>query len=459
VGKAHRKFDTKSCSYSKIEIPEEARKVLEEAGVKMQDFYRPARGPAAELASMSYQAGRTVEYKPIDPSKIDAAVAEAIKRYPTSKCKLSDLKNPNYQANIVGLINPDASPGFPFGHLFKTNADLMKNQVAFRHVIDLAVWRANKIAELGPEFIEVQLQRDPTWAVRNNLCDPMRTFGKDEATKWKKVEVSRWRLIFSESIVDQIVERLLFTPQDSKEISMWADIPSKSGMGLTELGVAKLLTYAQERGINTGSDTEGWDWNAHDDLIRGDAKCRIRLNTARDPGGEKAVLGVTVLHSYRLLMLSDGRIFRREHIGGQASGRKITSSSNGRARFLIDVMAGQHFGYQAASMTQGDDDCTRLPESVSVEEYVNYVKQTFSVTLTDAQRSNTEWHFCSQTMKWSVDGRALCIPEHPLKQFMTYVKNSRNPDRKQARASLEENFRDLPEKAAYLEALRLVSVA
>lgn len=437
-------------------IPPKAEAVLKEAGVELKDYYNPARGAEAEYASMSYQASRTQPAIVLDPAALERACTEAIKHYPTSRCKLSDLKSESYLAAIVGLINPDASPGFPFGHLFKRNKDLMDNQVAFRHVVDLAVWRAHMIAELGPEVIERNLKADPTWAVRNGLCDPMRTFGKDEAHKWNKVQVQRWRLIFSESIVDQLVERLLFTRQDSAEIKMWEHIPSKSGMGLTAEHVDKLLTYAHQRGINTGSDTEGWDWNAPDALIRGDAQCRIRLNVARDPQWEAAVMGVTVLHSYRLLMLSDGRIYRRENIGGQASGRKITSSGNGRARFLIDVMAGQHFGYQAASMTQGDDDVTALPETVTADDYQEYVLKTFGVRLTDVEKHHDQLHFCSQIMKRGPQGEALCIPENPLKQFVNFVRHARDPDRDQAAKMLEENFRDLPEKEAYLEALRLV---
>lgn len=450
------KFQTKNCEYSKIVIPEAAAKVLTNAGVELKDYYTPARGAEAELASMRYQASRTQPAKHIDAAALERAYAEAVKHYPTTHSKLSDLKSESYLASIVGLINPDASPGFPFGHLYKTNKDLMANQVAFRHVVDLAVWRAFEIARIGPETIEAELLRDPTWAVRHNLCDPMRTFGKDEAHKWTKVQVQRWRLIFSESIVDQLVERLLFTKQDSAEIKMWQHIPSKSGMGLTAAHVDELLIYAQKRNINTGSDTEGWDWNAPDVLIRGDAQCRILLNQARDPQWERAVMGVTVLHSYRLLMLSDGRIFRRENIGGQASGRKITSSGNGRARFLIDVMAGHHFGYQAASMTQGDDDVTALPDNVTTDDYQEYVRKTFGVTLTDVEKHQSELHFCSQVMKRGPHGEALCIPENPLKQFVNFVRRIRDPDRDQAAKMLEENFRDLPEKDAYLEAIRLV---
>lgn len=427
--------------------------------MQLKDYYNPARGPEAELASMRYQAGRTKPTSKLDPAALTAAIHEAVKHYPRSTCSLKDLRNESYLATIVGFMNPDASPGFPYGHLFSTNKHLMANQVAFRHVIDMAVWRVRRIAALGPAYIEQQLLADPTWAVRNQLCDPMRTFGKDEAHKWNKVQVQRWRLIFSESIVDQLVERLLFTRQDLKEISMWQYIPSKSGMGLTASHVDQLLTYADEHGINTGSDTEGWDWNAHDDLIRADAECRILLNSAQDPAWESAVAAVTVLHSYRLLMLSDGRIYRRQHIGGQASGRKITSSGNGRSRFLIDVMFAQSRGFQPASMTQGDDDVTALPDHIAADEYRDYVSRTFGITLTDVLKHPTERHFCSQVMKRGPNGEALCIPENPLKQFVNFVRHVRDPDREQAVKMIEENFRDLPEREAYMQAIRLVQAA
>lgn len=455
VGRATSHFDTANKPEAKIIIPEGALKLLRTV-VDVVDYYSPARGPQAELDSMRYQAGRTKPHPPIDPQQLRRAVEEAVKHYPTSRCALKDITNVHYQANIIGGINPCSGPGFPLGHLFKENKHLLENQAAFRYIIDMAVWRIKKIAELGPDRIRHMLEADPTWAVKMQLADPYRTFGKDEATKLSKVVVKRWRLIFSMSIVDQLVERLLFTPQDRKEISMWPFIPSKSGMGLGTDQVALLLRYAEERGITVGCDAEGWDWNVANDLIVADAEARILLNTAKDPLWESAVRGVTVLHAHRLLMLSDGRIFRREHIGGQASGRKITSSGNGRARFIIDVLAAQHFGYQPASMTQGDDDCTRIPEWVSLEEYETFVRGIAGIQLTDLQRSSTELHFCSQVMKRGPAGEALCIPERPLKQFVTFVKHRKDPDRDQAARSIEENFRDLPSKEVWFDALRQV---
>ena len=425
----------------------------------MVDWYSPARGPEAEYASMSFQANRVKPVTPLPESVMQAAITQAVKFYPTTHMKLCKLHDPNFLIHIAGHINPTASPGYPFGTQFKTNADLMDNPLAFRAVIDIAVWRAEKIASLGAEHIEIQLLADPTWAVCNNLCDPMRNFVKDEGHKYTKVANQRWRLIFSESITDQFVERLLFTMQDSAEIAVWPHIPSKSGMGLGEAQVSLLLQYAHERGISLSTDAEGWDWNAPDQLIRAEAECRIRLNTANDESWNSAVRGVTVLHSHRLLMISDGRIFKRQHIGGQASGRKITSSSNGRSRFLIDVVVGQKLGYVARAMTQGDDAASHVPPHIAVDLYTATVKELFGVNLTDAIRDETKIEFCSQTMFFDGDGIARCVPVNPQKQFINYVKNSNSPDRDQALKMIEENFRDLPERQAYFDALRAVNGA
>lgn len=454
VGRATTRFQTKETTFDEILVPDAVRTVLAEAGITLQHrWYTPARGAAAEYASMSYQASRVKAVPEYDPSKMKAAILQAVKHYPTSRMCLARIRDPNFLAWITSNINPDAGPGYPFGVLFKMNSDIMEHPVAYRAVLDLATWRAETIAKLGPEYIEEQLKADPSWAVRVGLCDPMRIFNKLEPHKYSKVVNQRWRLIFSESIVDQIVERMLFTVQDAAEIAVWPHIPSKSGMGLQTHQVEALLDYAERNEINFCTDVEGWDWNAPDQLIRGDCECRILLNTEKDPLWESAVRGVTVLHTYRLLMLSNGLIYRREIPGGQASGRKITSSSNGRARFLIDVCAAQHFGYQAASMTQGDDDVTHLPDRVPVDEFISFVESNFGIRLTEPMKAKEFISFCSQRMFRDANHQVRVVPENPEKQVMNFLMNLGSPDRVQALAMLEENFRDLPEREGYVNAL------
>lgn len=428
-----------------------------EAGVELKEYWAPARGADAELESMRVQYAKVQPVPLLPASVIEQALDIVIKMYPSSYSPLSKVACDAHLMHIVGSINRNASPGYPYGTVFPTNEDLMDNPIAYRAVLDLAIWRAKTLSKIDPVWLEDQLKTDPSWAVRHNLCDPMRDFIKDEAHKATKAAEHRWRLINSLSITDQIVERLLFTIQDEREIQVHDYIPSKSGMGLgTTEQITALLDYAQAHGINFWTDVEAWDCFAPEQLLRAEMERRIRLNSAQDSSWNQTVRNVAVLHAHRLLMLTDGRIFKRSVIGGQASGRKITSSANGGMRLLIDVIAGIHFKYPARSMTQGDDDGTYLPDNVSIDAFKDFVKETFGVKLTDAVRSSSKAYFCSQTMFYDEAGIARCIPDNPLKQFVNFVNNAAGPDRDQALRSMLLNFRDHPARDAFIKAAEMV---
>jgi hypothetical protein len=107
-------------------------------------------------------------------------------------------------------------------------------------------------------------------------------------------------------------------------------------------------------------------------------------------------------------------------------------------------------------MTQGDDNVAFYPEHLSEREIVEYFDSRFGITMTDFVRSNKEIHFCSQTMYTDPDGKTVCIPERPEKQFATFVMAASSPGRDEALESFVLNLRHHPQRETYIAAAQAV---
>jgi hypothetical protein len=190
--------------------------------------------------------------------------------------------------------------------------------------------------------------------VEGGFCDVVRLFVKNEPHSASKIEQGRFRLISSVSLVDQIVERLLFSRQNHKEIDNWTVIPSKPGIGLdldeqTE-AVWKHVRKLAGPATVASSDASGWDWSVQGWELEAEAEMRIAL--ADTTGGIFADL---VRKRFRCLSLSvfylsDGRMFAQTIPGVMKSGSYVTGSSNSRIRKLASDLVGAEW-----CISMGDD--------------------------------------------------------------------------------------------------------
>jgi hypothetical protein len=438
-------FRTKDSVDSELSIKPKASAELSATGIQLGEWCKPAKGPKAEEESMRVQAKSVKRIAPIPESELNEAIAVVCRLYPQTSVTLQQCVSISNIQAALSAVNLDASPGYPYGKLFNTNKDLLANPAASCAVVQAALWRVEQLSKV--ELSESELFDDPSLAINRGWCDPMRVFVKDEPHSMKKRQQRRWRLINSLSITDQIVERLLFSTQDSAEIAVWEHIPSKSGMGLDDESVSKLLRYADANNLNLSTDVENWDWRAPDQFIRAEAKCRVLLNQARDVSWERCVLNWYVLHSHRVLMLSNGTCFKRTILGGQASGRKVTSSSNGRARCLLEAVVAARLGYEPAFMTQGDDAVTYCPEG-KADAVIRMYSELFDITLTDAihRKDCGVVNFCSQTM---TRDPLSCVPERPQKQLAKFLAST-STDKASALESMRTNLRHHPDLAKYV---------
>lgn len=244
-------------------------------------------------------------------------------------------------------MNRDASPGVPWSNIARDNGTLLRSHESF--VLSVV---ANRLATLCTTDCTNYSAEE---LVQLGYVDPIRVFVKQEPHSAKKLAEGRYRLIMSVSVIDQIIERLLFTELNQAEIGQWDRLPVKPGMGLS-------LTEQQES-IGAclssfdrcmSSDISGWDWSVSGDELLMDAHRRIHcagLHPDDDHPYVRAVLNRVHCLSLSVISFSDGSMVAQALPGVQKSGSYNTSSTNSWVRVAVAWLAG------ANHVVAMGDDC------------------------------------------------------------------------------------------------------
>jgi len=217
----------------------------------------------------------------------------------------------------------------------------------------------------------------------------------------------------SVSIVDQIVARILFSPQNNLEICTWFQIPSKPGMGFTHEQTTLLNNYVKKMYQPSSYDVSGWDFSVQEWELQLEAEMRIALAEAQGTLFAQAVENYYYAYCRSVFALSDGSLFAQTIPGIVKSGGYTTSSSNSRIAAMASVMAGA-----TTVMTAGDDHVADTPH--------DYIERMASLGHTvKVEQSTLDYSFCSH--EYSFDGYAYTNNDTK----MTYALLSKN-------ASLDE---------------------
>lgn len=262
------------------------------------------------------------------------------------------LRDPDGIESLITIalasVKPNASPGFPYNKLASSNKELIEDHYDF-------------VFGCIQERLWLLMHSDPSWVrslssqelVELGLCDCLKTFIKNEPHLKVKVEEGRYRLIFSVSLVDQCVERILFAPQNGKEIFNWKSIPSCPGMGSTDQDNKFLIeTYLDDvkNGNVAETDASGWDWSVNQNDLDADCEMRLVLGNITDPLLKRAFRNRFLCLGFSVIKLSSGALYAQILRGIMKSGSYLTSSSNSRIRALMAKLVGAPW-----SRAMGDD--------------------------------------------------------------------------------------------------------
>lgn len=145
------------------------------------------------------------------------------------------------------------------------------------------------------------------------------------------------------SLIDEIIDRLLFEDQNEIEIENWYTCPSKPGIGFTDeqiLVVHSEVMDALSKGPVAEGDVSSWDWTVQHWELEAEAEMRIKLMHA-DPAGPLArvIRNRMICVSNSIFVLSNGVMYAQETPGIMLSGWYCTGSSNSRIGRLLATLA------------------------------------------------------------------------------------------------------------------------
>ena len=249
---------------------------------------------------------------------------------------------------VYGL-NFAATPGIPFNRVYPTNKDLFK----FDGI------------RCCPYRLEMMWQHVSA-AVRSLEWQPFKLLIKDEPLPVQKLEVGRFRLLFVGSVVDQIVDHMLYDDFNNAEIETFSSHPTKAGWvpqfgGYTQLRQAYRDPYSLDKSL--------WDWTAPGWVF--DVEKEFRSMTVRaDPEWER-------VHASRFeycferakIVFTDGTIVEQTTPGLMKSGLLNTISVNSRAQLMLHLLASRRSNQPAARLDALGDDT--LQEGKPTEEYIS----------------------------------------------------------------------------------------
>jgi hypothetical protein len=332
---------------------------------------------------------------------------------------------------------PDSTPGIPLNYYNSKKSHWMDQRVS---LITVVIDRCVKL--LNYDFTD----KTATDYVRDGICDPIYLFIKDEPHKKAKLLDGRFRLISGVSIVDNIIERFLYSTLNKFEIEVHNFIPFKPGMGLHDEGQIDLycwFQYLQNLDVICSTDVSGWDWSVCGKLLMADHAYRCELANS-EPWRKLSFARFNCL-SKKILQLPSGEMFEQTIPGVQASGSYNTSSGNSHMRFMLASIVGQRhgdiLGFPGCQM--GDDALEKYYDGMDV----TYASAGYHVKGVELMPQNV-FSFCSTLWDNSPSG----FPESWKKTLFRFVyKSPRDPLYSTYREQFCRDMRNHPDVAAIVQ--------
>nr|AWA82270.1 putative RNA-dependent RNA polymerase [Tama virus] len=251
---------------------------------------------------------------------------------------------------VVASLDWTSSPGYPYMRRAPSNRDLFK-------VVE-GVPNPERVAHMWG-IVQMRL------AARDS--DPIRLFIKSEPHKLKKLEDGRYRLISSVSVVDQIIDHMLFGTFNEKVVENWPYVPSKVGWS-PYLGGWRSIPFS---GNWLALDKQSWDWTLQPWMIELVLEARFKLCTnVTEEWLDLATWRYKELFVNPVFITSGGFLFRQVNPGVMKSGCVNTIIDNSICQVILHHRVCQELDIIPGSiMCMGDDTLQEIPERL--REYVD----------------------------------------------------------------------------------------
>lgn len=314
--------------------------------------------------------------------------------------QVEDWRSDKRVKEIISKLNMKSGPGYPYCHEASTNESYLK-KMGVDSVVRLVQDRLDRLA------------------AGEKAADPVRIFIKREPHDVGKAANKRWRMIWNVSLIDQIIDSLLWQAEIDVEILRHKKIPSKPGWTPLKGGMNYLFEDMYRVGAKYGTaDKSSWDFTVPGWMLWWDMECRFRLCNNYKPDAEWVNVAKTRFHALYggEIIFSNGWIYQQTHECILRSGSKVTISTNSRCQVLLKLLCfadiGKEFDEEDDRLnTMGDDSIERL--SISSDLYANTIRKFgFIVKFIEESYDLTDpkLHFCSERFKRIDGGVHVSVP-------------------------------------------------
>lgn len=263
----------------------------------------------------------------------------------------SDFLTEAHFRRVVNELEWNSSSGYPYCITETTNRIFFKVKDGKPDEFRMSqVWNLvnNRIAKLLRGEGEV---------------DPIRLFIKPEPIKEKKIAEGRFRLISSVSVIDQIIDHMLFDSFNHKLLDTHPFHPVKVGWSPYGGGWKEMSPLAK-----VAADKTAWDWTVQAWTLALEFEIRCALcNTGGPVFGtwlQLATMRYRLLFQNPVFVTSGGLLLKQKVPGLMKSGCVNTITTNSIMQVILHVRVSLEIGEDIKPiMVMGDDTLQMIPDN------------------------------------------------------------------------------------------------
>lgn len=250
----------------------------------------------------------------------------------------ADFLSFSHFERVVKDLDWTSSPGYPWLLQHTTNAAMFE------------------VKEGEPS----QRALNSVWnVVRSRLdtreVDPIRLFVKPEPHKERKLRDKAYRLISSVSVIDQIIDGMLFGEMNQAIIDHYIEVPGKVGWS-PYVGGWKIMPVLG----NVSLDKSAWDWSVNAWIVQEVLELRVELcQNVTQQWLELAQWRYQALYDHPMFVTSGGLLLKQKQPGVIKSGCFNTIIDNSIAQDLLHVRVCVENGLPIGELASMGDDTTQ----------------------------------------------------------------------------------------------------
>lgn len=322
-----------------------------------KDYGWPESGHTAEIRSLTKHLPLrdTLDEVFLDQQERENLKEEVTRMVSSSLTVLCpDFMSRAHFERVVAELDLSSSPGFPYVYEYTNNKEFfgVRDGKLDERRVD-AVW----------DMVARRLEaRD---------SDPIRLFIKPEPHKLKKLIEGRYRLISSVSVIDQIIDQMIFGEQNNAFLKNYHYTPVKVGWSWMLGGWREVPRVGM-----LACDKSSWDWTVSAWLLELELEVRSNLIVSenKDRWLELARWRYQKLFVDNVFVTSGGLVFRVKRPGLMKSGCVNTIVSNSLMQLILHVKVSLESGNKIHDIWAMGDDTLQLDVAWS-EDYVRRLRK------------------------------------------------------------------------------------